>query len=257
MISTTTTTPSESAAMNTTGSDLRLSSINNMGDKAKAPDKPTFLSLPTEVRLMIYESVPRAENMPQTRGGYLSPGTSFRAETASQLLALTLVCKQIHDETKDLVLCGLLQILSWSSEQQSRRNYVKAESWNSILQYQRVSFNVSVEPLSPREDITSLLCSVRLVVECMRRSTKLQYLSFTIAASNDTHQVQRKQYAQRRATIRDGVKAGRNTLQRELDYAIKAIDLVESECDRIKQEEQQRLAKSQESEEERRAARSF
>ena len=187
----------------------------------------SFLSLPPEIRLMIYELIP-VDTSPSP-AKCLDESTDLRGTRPSHLLATNRVCKQMYEDTKTMLYQGFVLISTSNLSSVQSKPFLKDDTWSLLLRFQRVHFAVEVLEFGQRTAIEHVVKSARKVAEVLSQSSRLRQFSFGLRCELKLAGFKAKKDFLRRTTTRDGSKAGLNAVERELDFAAKAIELLSEE----------------------------
>jgi hypothetical protein len=125
-------------------------------------------------------------------------------------------------ETKERLYHGLLTItIGYTVD--SGRHLLDDDCWSILPRFQRVHLTLHAD------NTKEAMSSARRTVGLLRQSKALRQFSFILESWWKGAEFERKKYALRRTTTSDGFKAGKNAVAMELDYASKAIELIEME----------------------------
>ena len=106
-------------------------------------------------------------------------------------------------------------------------------SISCISHFRKVHINVGCAPYRgsiDKEKLKDLTAIVESILQLLNRSRQLEVFTFTFMTKGFDREFSQDLAKARSITWKSGLQAGRSYKERELDYAMKAIDLVKREC---------------------------
>jgi hypothetical protein len=194
--------------------------------------RSSLLDLPAEIRLSIYDEIPTGMCPPL--GLRLNKFTYLSGEgiLVKGLASLSRTCKKLHNEIKDVMYQK--KVFRIHICDMHMRNPIPSFYPNlscvSLLRKAHVNFGVVTDDIVNRETLKSFIAAAESILRLLSTSDQLEVFTFAIMARSLGPQFAQDLAKARSTTWKSGAQAGRSYRERELDYAMKAIDLAKLEC---------------------------
>ena len=176
---------------------------------------------------MIYDILLRCNrSKPQL---FLTRTLSYSRPSTCCLAPVTMVCKQLHSETQDMVNADLIKMYLMNQSSVASVRSTKSKAWSCLSQMHSVHLGVTMISDKDSSNIARLVATAWELVLCLRASSQLRSFSFMLSfmdCDGEWAELCEKNSTLRRKATREGVKAGRNAAQREMDYALMAIEMI-------------------------------
>ena len=191
----------------------------------------SLLGLPTELRIMICKAVQGERNW---KAEAERPGEKFGMGDSFSHRGLSQTCIQIHEEIAD-VFYNKDQFTLDISNGSGPRHPFAPRQFHYLLGMREVHIDFGLRSTDTFDREIQML---KTAIELLRQSTELKTVTFHIAYSrfgsygeHDYGKEMRpiigdKANHLRRKATREGVRAGRNAKERELDYAASVADML-------------------------------
>ncbi|KAK3704183.1 hypothetical protein LTR37_014023 [Vermiconidia calcicola] len=219
----------------TTKDDNLVEIADKVDDRATAISP--FLNMPIELRLQIYDHTLGDKDWfkicvtSDVCVRYIGRGCSAVA-------TLSRTCKQIHSDVTDLLYKDRRFILRFSNGT-LHGNHGTVSMTPSLARYDFLTrvrhIHIGVSVHDDRRHLGPPIATLERALVRLEQSSELQSVTFHVNSRIGSFREPAKQmrvrnmlYAQRRAATREGVKARRNAVERELDYALRVVKML---CD--------------------------